>query len=382
MAKYKELTNLIYQHLAWGPLYKKNDGNFIKDADNKSEVYIKESLKIMKIKLSDLKNMRVFNIGTGRESRFFAEYGAEVIHLDIGSETVKELKKWSTKNKKNVHSYSANILNTEIGKNRFDIIFLSGIYQHIDKPAFALIKFIKALKRNGKMYMGFYRSGEFKYFIVDAIRHIIKISQIKNVRNINSILFSLSEPNHYQSFRVMDDFFVPQKHNFHPKDIISDIKLLGGEIFHFDNDFREYNHEGSSYFSIGGDRIYITKKRDLDIDTKKIKKKLKTLKGKNQVFEIKYKEKIINENIKLIKKIKSLQMQKKVNEIDIVALCIGMYQFTRPLIFEQSYYFQLCKKDGRHKVLNIYLQNFIKNIDRSKKENLDLDIKLKKLGLH
>ena len=40
------------------------------------------------------------------------------------------------------------------------------------------------------------------------------------------------------------------------------------------------------------------------------------------------------------------------------------------------------KKDGRHKVLNIYLQNFIKNIDRSKKENLDLDKRLKKLGLH
>ena len=42
MAKYKDLTNLIYQHLAWGPLYKKKDGSFIKDADNKSDIYIKE----------------------------------------------------------------------------------------------------------------------------------------------------------------------------------------------------------------------------------------------------------------------------------------------------------------------------------------------------
>ena len=59
-----------------------------------------------------------------------------------------------------------------------------------------------------------------------------------------------------------------------------------------------------------------------------------------------------------------------------------MYQFTRPLVLEQSHYFQLTKKNGRHRVLNTYLKNFIKNIDKSKKENLDLDIRLKKLGLH
>ena len=34
---------------------------------------------------------------------------------------------------------------------------------------------------------GFYRSGEFKFFIVDAIRHLIDFSMIKEVREINSI---------------------------------------------------------------------------------------------------------------------------------------------------------------------------------------------------
>ena len=54
--------------------------------------------------------------------------------------------------------------------------------------------------------------------------------------------------------------FLFKKHNFHPNDIIYDIKLLGAKVFYFDNDFRQYNHSGSDYFSIGGDRIYITKK--------------------------------------------------------------------------------------------------------------------------
>ena len=59
----------------------------------------------------------------------------------------------------------------------------------------------------------------------------------------------------------MDDFFVPYKHNFHPRDVIYDIRKLGGEILYFDNDMREYNHESKKYFTIGGDRIYIKKKR-------------------------------------------------------------------------------------------------------------------------
>ena len=52
---YKEMTRLIYQDLAWGPIYKKSDGNYIKDTDNKSEIYIKKSLRIMKIPLKKLK---------------------------------------------------------------------------------------------------------------------------------------------------------------------------------------------------------------------------------------------------------------------------------------------------------------------------------------
>ena len=49
----------------------------------------------------------------------------------------------------------------------------------------------------------------------------------------------------------MDDFYVPQKHNFHPKDIIHDIKLLVVKYTILIT-ILEYNHAGSSYFSVGG----------------------------------------------------------------------------------------------------------------------------------
>ena len=359
--EYKKLTTLIYEDLAWGPLYIKKDGEVIKNADNNAEKYINDSLKILSLNKKELKGKKIFNIGTGRESRFFAFNGAEVFHLDIGEASVKEIKEWAKKNKLNVHSEHGNILEKEIGENKFDLIFLSGIYQHIEKPAHALVKFINALKPEGQMYMGFYRSGEFKYFIVDAIRYLVSYSMMSEIRDINSILFSFAENNHYQSSRVMDDFFVPKKHNFHPNDIIHDIKLLGGEVLHFDNDLRDYNHDGSDYFSIGGDRIYITKKKAKVTKIKDIEKKLKTIKGKNQLLEVDYKEKIIIQNINLIKKIKLLFDTGFISKTSLACLAIGLYQFTRPFVFEESYYFNETKRSGRHEVINKYLINFLNN---------------------
>lgn len=368
---YKDFTRFIYQDLSWGPLFRKDDGKVILNADNNAEKYIKESLEIMNISASDLKNKTVFNIGTGRESRYFANNDAEVFHVDIAKDSSDALNDWAAKNQKKVYSQYGDILDLDIGKNKYDIIYLNGIYQHIEKPAFGLVKLINSLKPNGIMYMGFYRSGEFKFFIVDAIRHLIDFSMIKEVREINSILFTFNKLNHYNSTRVIDDFFIPKKHNFHPKDIIHDIKLIGGEIFYFDNDLRDYchevdfdstkktHHQDKGYFSIGGDRIYITKKHDKITDLKSIENQLKTLTGRDQIFDIKYNEDIINENIEMIKKIRILKESGFISSTQIACLAIGLHQFTRPFVFEQSYYYQESLRLGRHNSLRKYLKNFL-----------------------
>ncbi len=361
MENYKNITAFIYEDLAWGPLYRKKDGEILKNADNNAEKYILESLKVLSIKTKDLKGKKIFNIGTGRESRFFAKYGAKVNHVNIGEESVNELKKWAKKNNLQIVSESGDILDKDIGENKYDLIFLSGIYQHIQKPAYALVKFLNALKKDGLMYMGFYRSGEFKYFVVDCIRYLVDYSMMSEVREVNSILFSFSETNHYQSSRVMDDFFVPKKHNFHPKDIIHDIKLLAGEVFFFDKDFRDYSHTGSDYFSIGGDRIYIKKISSKITILDDVKDQLKTIVGKNQLDEVDYKEEIIKHNIQLIKKIRLLYDTGFISKIAIISLAIGLYQFTRPLVFEESFYFNESKRLGRHKIINKYLLSFITN---------------------
>ena len=52
---YQRLTSLIFQELSWLPLWIKKDGDIIANADNNSEKYILDSLKIMNLTKKSLK---------------------------------------------------------------------------------------------------------------------------------------------------------------------------------------------------------------------------------------------------------------------------------------------------------------------------------------
>lgn len=68
-------------------------------------------------------------------------------------------------------------------------------------------------------------------------------------------------------------------------------------------------------------------------------------------------DKKIKENLGLIKKIRTLFETGFVSSDNLIALSVGLYQFTRPFNFDQSYYMQL-SMEGRHKTINKYLKNF------------------------
>jgi len=360
---YSKKTDFIYGEQTWAPLFADGDGKEIDSTDNNARKYIIQSLEIMKIGPEDLKDKTVFNIGSGREAKIFVEMGAKfVTHFDISQGAVKNTQRYIEENNiQNLEAIRGDIQSAQIEPNKYDIIFLAGVYQHIKTPAIALVNFINMLKPGGIMYMGFYRSGEWKYFIVDAIRYLLDSRMLGLVKKANSILHTFNQPVHYQNARLLDDFFVPYKHNFHPNDVIHDIELLGGEVYHFDNDFRDYNHEGTDYFSIGGDRIYVTKKHKTIVDIKEKIDQLKTKKGRHQLFDMEYKEDIIKKNIELIKQIRQFKQKGRLSDFEIVLLAITMYQFTRPFVPAESEIFQESIKKGRHKTLNVYMKNFIEN---------------------
>ena len=74
-------------------------------------------------------------------------------------------------------------------------------------------------------------------------------------------------------------------------------------------------------------------------------------------------------------------LKKQINSTDISALCIGLYQFTRPMIFKQSEYFQQTKKLGRHKIINKFLINFLNHFDNKKINVAKINKKILSLGL-
>ena len=83
----------------------------------------------------------------------------------------------------------------------------------------------------------------------------------------------------------------------------------------------------------------------------------------------------------MLKKIKKKFLKKQINSTDISALCIGLYQFTRPMIFKQSEYFQQTKKLGRHKIINKFLINFLNHFDNKKINVAKINKKILSLGL-
>lgn len=360
MINYERLTSYIYGNHAWGPLFRKGDLPALEFTDSNSSIYIEESLEIMDLK-KNISNCNVFNIGVGRESIYFHKIGAKsVTYLDICKENVSNMNAYcSQKNISNITPILANIQNfNDLPDNYFDLIFMCGIYQHIENPSHGLARIIKSLKPGGKMYMGFYRSGEWKYFVIAIIRILIDHKMFSKVKKYGAILESFCELNHYQTSRLMDDFFIPCMHKFHPNDIISDIKKLGGDVYQFDNDFRDYNHESNEYFSIGGDRIYITKSKDSNYDINEIIPELITSKGKDQIIDIDYKESIIKENIKIAKDIRMKYELGEISQDEIILLAIKIYSLTRPYKPDECEYYMETKRMGRHKVLNNLLTKF------------------------
>lgn len=359
VTQYPAYTSFIYGEQTWGHQFSEGDGTPIPFTDNSAAPYIDASLKILQLSRENLKQMHVLNIGSGREAALFQQWGArQVTHLDISRNSVENTRRYVKKlGIKNLSAIHADIQTVDLPSEQFDLIFLAGIYQHIDTPAKALINLARMLKQEGRMYLGFFRSGEWKYFIVDAIRHLIRRDLFALTKDKIALFCTFGHGTHYQMTRTLDDFFVPCQHKFHPNDVIHDAGLVGLRTFHFDNDFREYAHEGKDYFSIGGDRIYLAKEKQVK-NTPPLAQ-FKTVQGRHQLKDISYAEQIIQDNIHLVERLRTVADHGVIAPDDLAVLAINLYRFTRPFDPELDEYYQRSIRNGRHRTLNEFLTNVV-----------------------
>lgn len=350
----------IHGDQSWGALFAEGDGEPIPFTDNNAAAYLRESLKILKITPERLSRMEVFNIGSGREAILFQQMGAaHVTLLDLAPRNVENVRRYAARqNVRNLTALCADIQSADLPAGRYDLAFLAAVYPHIETPARALIRLARALKVGGCLYLGFSRSGEWKYFVVDAIRYLLEGVPSETLRRKIALSCTLGQSVHYQMGRMMIDFFSPCQHKFHPDDILHDVRLLGLEVLHFDGDLREYAHEGKDYFSIGGDRIYLIKREEPvcipDLSA------FRTVRGRHQLWDLPYREAPIRANLERIRRIRSLIDQKRISSEEAAVLAINLYRFTRPFVPGQDEYYQQAIRDGRHATLATYLDNVIR----------------------
>lgn len=133
------------------------------------------------IALDQLSNWSVMDIGTGRQALTFLNLGADKVdHYDISSENVARLSEYRTSAglENRLKTTCCDIVETDLGKDRYDFIYLNGIVQHFSNVGKGIENCISALKKDGLLWLYFYRSGTFDNFVLYMIRDLIHESNV------------------------------------------------------------------------------------------------------------------------------------------------------------------------------------------------------------
>lgn len=305
----------IYHHRY---LYSKNEA---KDA----LVLIKKNLRESKISNKNIKNLKVLNVGTGRESFAFLSLGVKNCQLvDLSSKTKLNASIFKKKYK-NFFFKISDFCRKSLKIQKFNYLYLNGVFHHFHSPEIAFRNILINSENNSKFFFRIYKSGSIKFYIVDYLRKFINISDQKKFNkifkkkfNIKYLKKDLSHENPIIHFYEMcvDNFFVPDLYLFDIKSLIKKFDNCGLKKI-FCSQTKTYDHSVNQKDNTGVSLIF-----------EKINNKNKDIKliSIDQINDIKYKEKFIKETNKVLKDklilIKKLDDDRRINlALDLLFIC-------------------------------------------------------------
>lgn len=206
--------------------------SFLSEKEQKNEIL--KNLKKMGISLEQLSNMRVMNIGTGREAKEFMKLGAKFVsHYDYSEDNVERLKKYIRANsiENKMSSIYADIVEYKLPSEQFDLVYVHGVVQHFSHTGKGLLNIINSIKKGGAIWLYFYRSGTFSHFCLSLVRDLI--STIKNdyeYYNFASLMSSKDGSPNLLVQGFMDGCFCEYANLFIPQTYISFVNSCGLEI--------------------------------------------------------------------------------------------------------------------------------------------------------
>ena len=198
------------------------------------EASVRRGLQRMGLRPEDVVGRRVMEVGTGLYGLGFHRLGAVVEHRDVSTRTVQALTAYArTRGYGDLKSIRTDLVNDPLPEEHFDLIYLSGIFQHFQNPSRALMNVSHALKVGGHLYVDFYRSGRWRWFVADVLRKITDRSLLYDVLLRFTEMCALGQTRSFHLRQVeylIDDLFVEHLHAFHPDDLKEDAQELCFEL--------------------------------------------------------------------------------------------------------------------------------------------------------
>ncbi len=176
---------------------------------------IANNCKRMDIDKNDLRNKIIMNVGSGREALGLLIFNPEKIyHYDISNVNISQFKKIIKQKKleKIIITKQFDLSKNNLPKNKFDLIYLHGIIQHVSRVDKAIVNLSKSLKNNGKMWFYFYRAGSLNIFLAYIQRYLLQKIKINQF-----IKFAQKKVNDFFLEQMLDDCYAPIQ-LFYPKE--------------------------------------------------------------------------------------------------------------------------------------------------------------------
>lgn len=204
-----------------------------------TEEHIKKGLNHV---VDDLKHAGCYNsfpgseamdVGTGRQAIALSMLGAKsVSHYDLSSEHVSRFKNLLSNEYKhyNITSSQIDLCRDSPTKESFDFVLLNGIVQHFSNPAVGLKNCANAVKKDGKIWVYFYRHGSFKWFVCSMIRKLLHYKMVDFGFLSSALIYGDGDYSVGVVSAIMDDFFTPYVYLYTPSEYINFMQMIGFEI--------------------------------------------------------------------------------------------------------------------------------------------------------
>jgi SAM-dependent methyltransferase len=172
------------------------------------------------IAVERLADWNVMDVGTGRQALAFLSMEAKhVVHHDISSENVARVEKHIAEAalSRRLETRCCDIVETDLGRDRFDLVYLNGIVQHFSDVGKGISNCVRALKTDGYLWLYFYRSGTFDNFILYMLRTLAAGSNVvtdpalmRDYYAASRLFFSPEARDNYLTSIFMDGIFTRQ----------------------------------------------------------------------------------------------------------------------------------------------------------------------------